>query len=1371
MPNQVVPVTGLDTIGLIEDIPPVSLPPNAFSDCRNVRFRDGAVQKVRGDVDIFPNIIYGDSDVLKYIVWWPNPNLAVNNQGYYLLIVNRGDNDIAYMIKADQAPATVDIRNTNIPEYKGTFTGGGNWQHTFFQGGFALIINNGLDDPHYVLDDEDNTDVANVGGGTTAGEFDPLPNWDSYAVGSETVNSVTAGVIRTYGDFLIAGNLVERDSNGDVVRALPNTIRTSDIAAPGDIPQNWNPFEVGANTADEFVVTGDGIVQDFVELQGNMYVYSNSSISVISRTGNAVTPFSVRPVTSAHGALTTDAVIEFDGRHFVVGSQDIYVFAGHPGSISSVGDAKVRDAFYRRLNTIDLMNLFVIRYRQQDEIWLCYPSQEATDGRADEALIWNYRNNTWTKRDINGAFAGVVGPTPGGGVPRAGFVMTGDGNDNELVAGETHRVTMGMQQSFDTTATGTLHEEEIGVTIDTAVTIDTLISNSPAYLVRLREDFYTGSGGTDIPTLRIVLRMQDDTGSDSLRFVVDLPAGLGQNVSYGSDAYRTSVLEPIMDALRTAITGFENNISIEETQASDYANTSFIVRFSPPGTAKIDGIVSVVAPRDIASQRDVDISDRPMMEGMVTQDFDIIGEALPDGSGTWADTNTVFSFDLSHITDDIHNTRDNPLDDYVFFLVGEPTGNLNPEYLALDSGLTILSGTFESSPVEVEGGQIGGNEVDGSDEMLGGRRNSYDFTNGEEVNLFAPIFANDIRNSLSVETSMSGSDTTEFALLVEEDDFAALNLIAYRVREASDGVADYVLDSPCEVDDTISCPPVLHIDISETTYSKESLDYTNSVDLPRISASLTTTSTSADTQQDDFLQSIAAAFSEVEDRIFTIDFTKGTDTDVNIESVKNQSYNFTLSMDSQNSDLLDLFDTEVITQGQRQVGGVNGIHYIPPCIRISHVDPYGIDYFSFETDLIELDAEEGSDILNQIASNILEIAPQWNWDAENRLFESIAVTYRESQGDTGVDYPKADGTYQFNENREHGEFLVEFYAGNIVGNGTKTPTFDLTRAGFYDRFDGDGWGSYLAMRMSDDVVYLFYIGDTSTSATDQLREQIASRVPGVELIVEDGLATISPTVIGESTIFVEELYLNTEGNIEDFRRLLSDVYTQDDNNPQLPQSLPEAIQAEQPAIDFPFTTGSEPFLSNVSVSSEFDFDRTWAAGIVNFAIEYPIFAAGATFPDGSSVNSILASEIGYTFPRFTRGQVASQPYESFIERRQMAMTPEFTTEGVDSVALWADGSTSTSLTGDKRYSSLQINLSTTNNPGQETDLEDPQFTNTFYISEDYKMDIRLTGRFLNWKLSDEIDGDLESPGGKTFSQQTDWRLSGIQWDISTAGWR
>ena len=50
------------------------------------------------------------------------------------------------------------------------------WQHTFFQGGFALIINNGIDAPQYILDTDGNVVIDNVP------NFATLPGWESYNV-------------------------------------------------------------------------------------------------------------------------------------------------------------------------------------------------------------------------------------------------------------------------------------------------------------------------------------------------------------------------------------------------------------------------------------------------------------------------------------------------------------------------------------------------------------------------------------------------------------------------------------------------------------------------------------------------------------------------------------------------------------------------------------------------------------------------------------------------------------------------------------------------------------------------------------------------------------------------------------------------------------------------------------------------------------------------------------------------------------------------------------------------------------------------------------------------------------------------------------
>tara|TARA_Y100001938_G_scaffold128018_1_gene181409 strand:- start:1988 stop:3862 length:1875 start_codon:yes stop_codon:yes gene_type:complete len=430
---------------------------------------------------------------------------------------NRTVNGVAY------TNVGFDAGYTASGDYKG------NWQSTEFAGGFCLIINNGIQAPHFIMDDVDNTTIGNVP------NFSKLPGWESYNsapkvleatvqlayglsgvtpenprlfdlgqkidftkntlhVTKQTPNETTTncapvaaatnpgsnapnggviatnfvpgdvpgspatnpansnfqyaiynnpetnttnivfntnivqddvvrcfvisrnpiatscGVIRSFGNFLVAGNLKETTTAG-VIRSLPGVVRTSDVAVPGSVPQNWNPFAEGTNTADEFTLSDTATVQDLVQLQGNMYIYTNTSIHNLRLTNSTITPVAFSPVTSQYGGQTTDGIVEFDGRHLVVGSNDIYIFSGNPGNITSIADARVRDYFYSNLNNEEANKLFVLRNQQQDEIWINYP--KGTSTVCNEALIYNYRLNNWTVRDLNGIVSGVIAPVKG----------------------------------------------------------------------------------------------------------------------------------------------------------------------------------------------------------------------------------------------------------------------------------------------------------------------------------------------------------------------------------------------------------------------------------------------------------------------------------------------------------------------------------------------------------------------------------------------------------------------------------------------------------------------------------------------------------------------------------------------------------------------------------------------------------------------------------------------------------------------------------------------------------------------------------------------------------------------------------------------
>ena len=280
---------------------------------------------------------------------------------------------------------------------------------------------------------------------------------------------------------------VDRSDPNIVVRRMPGVIRTSNVAAPGEIPLNWNPFNVGANTADEFVLSSTGTIQDLVELQGTLMVYTDTSIHSIQQTGSPVIPFQISPVTFNYGANNTGSVLEVDGKHIVVGSNDVYVFGGHPGSIQSIADSRVRyQSFF------EMADIQITRFSKYDELWFWAP---ATGALEKIMYIWNYRDNTWTIREQTTPLtgnAGHAGPvfvekilTP---IPRGVSVYTVDSDnytrvDSASLVSYAERRRLALTPEFDTenlasialliTGNGMMNIEVVGTNIPAEDTVDT----------------------------------------------------------------------------------------------------------------------------------------------------------------------------------------------------------------------------------------------------------------------------------------------------------------------------------------------------------------------------------------------------------------------------------------------------------------------------------------------------------------------------------------------------------------------------------------------------------------------------------------------------------------------------------------------------------------------------------------------------------------------------------------------------------------------------------------------------------------------------------------------------------------------------------
>jgi hypothetical protein len=361
-------ITGLGKGGWVSDAPPMTLPMNVFSDTLNTRFDDEAVQTTTGEttsrvVSISPN----------FGVHWRRPD-----QGYNIFMKNGN------AVRVDAAGGESAMLASANSLYDNSV-----WQSTLFNGGFAVIVNNSKTTPLYCL----------YGDPVAGSTFQPLPGWN-YVSGLV----VTAKVVRSLNYSLVAANLTL--TKDGITTSAPSTIRVSVQAATGSIPQTWAPGTT-ADTADETDLSSTSPILDMLELRGNMFIYSSDSISILSIGQNT----RVSPYSKSYGILNTDCAVEFDGSHFVVDRNDIYIHNGS-GKIESIADSRIKKYFFNNLNQAAIDKVLVVKNPRFKEIWLCYPKGAATSNT--EALVFNYTNSTWTKRTLPNLTYAFNGPANSG---------------------------------------------------------------------------------------------------------------------------------------------------------------------------------------------------------------------------------------------------------------------------------------------------------------------------------------------------------------------------------------------------------------------------------------------------------------------------------------------------------------------------------------------------------------------------------------------------------------------------------------------------------------------------------------------------------------------------------------------------------------------------------------------------------------------------------------------------------------------------------------------------------------------------------------------------------------------------------------------
>jgi len=373
MPFQITPEIDFSSVGLITDVPAHALPQGAWSDCLDIRVKDGSVQGVNEFVTGFSvNSSYSAGEPVAVTQWTPAGSSFLNI-AYIIKDVDSTTNTKGRVfVYNTQTSADVEITNADSGA---NFEIDDNYPPQLFVFNGVLICNPGTGNPQYITADA-----------TTSGNLVDLPNWSAMA------GTQYARVMRPYKNRLVAMSFYD---DKDTVSLADDVAHTIDFVWSSHITTldslaavEWQASFV--NTAgDVFLSHTPGQILDGEQLGEFFIAYKTDSVVRVSETGDS---FVLRfdSIFEDDGIYSTRCVANIgDSQHLVVGNYGVYIHDGQ-STKQDIAKGLFQDTMFDLVKGTDKDKSFVFQQTRDKEVWFCFRETGTTGSGCNKAFVFNY---------------------------------------------------------------------------------------------------------------------------------------------------------------------------------------------------------------------------------------------------------------------------------------------------------------------------------------------------------------------------------------------------------------------------------------------------------------------------------------------------------------------------------------------------------------------------------------------------------------------------------------------------------------------------------------------------------------------------------------------------------------------------------------------------------------------------------------------------------------------------------------------------------------------------------------------------------------------------------------------------------------------